>query len=255
MAERLHPLHPPGEGGHVVGIPRRSVRVVLVRPEVPANVGAAARTIRNTGLEGLSLVSPGDWRTVESWRTAWGAQDVLEQAQVFDDLAAAVAGSHVVIAFSGKRDHERPALDVREAAQEVAGMAPGERAALVFGGETSGLTLDELDLCGRRAVIPSHPDQPSLNLSHAVMVAAYEVFRPSDRPPPHRGRATHGGRQAMLDLLRQGLLAIGALPPVNTDRFFGEWRSLFQRADLSAKELRLIEHMARKMIQRGGGPS
>lgn len=255
MAERLHPLHPAGEGRHVVGIPRRSVRVVLVRPEVPANVGAAARTIRNTGLEGLSLVAPGDWRTVECWRTAWGAQDVLEQAQVFDDLASAVAGAHTVIAFSGKRDRERPTLDVREAAEEVAAMAAGERADLVFGGETSGLTLDELDLCGRRALIPSHPDQPSLNLSHAVMVAAYEVFRPSDRPPGRRGRATHGGREEMLELLRKGLLAIGALPPVNTDSFFGEWRALFQRAELTTKELRLLEHMARKMIQRGPGPS
>ena len=230
----------------------KSVRVVLVRPESPANVGAAARTIRNTGLEGLSLVAPGDWRTVECWRTAWGASDVLEQAQVFDDLAAALAGSHTVIAFSGKRDRERPSLDVREAAHEIAAMAPGQRAALVFGGETSGLTLGELDLCGRRALIPSHPDQPSLNLSHAVMVAAYEVFRPSERPPTRRGRATHDGREAMLALLRQGLLAIGALPPINTDSFFGEWRSLFQRADLTAKELRLLEHMARKMMQRGG---
>ena len=134
-------------------------------------------------------------------------------------------------------------------------MAPGDCGALVFGGETSGLTLGELDLCGRRALIPSHPDQPSLNLSHAVMVAAYEVFRPSERPLTRRGPATHDAREAMLDLLRQGLLAIGALPPVNTDSFFGEWRSLFQRADLSAKEVRLLEHMARKMMQRGGGAS
>ena len=61
------------------------------------------------------------------------------------------------------------------------------------------------------------------------MVAAYEVYRPSDRPAARRGRATHGGREAMLDLLREGLLAIGALPPVNTDSFFGEWRSLLFR--------------------------
>lgn len=226
------------------------MRVVLVRPEVPANVGAAARTIRNTGLEGLSLVAPGDWRTVDCWRTAWGAHDVLEEAQVFDDLASAVAGAHTVIAFSGKRDRERPALDVREAAQEVAAMAAGERAALVFGAETSGLTLAELDLCGRRALIPSHPDQPSLNLSHAVMVAAYEVFRPSEPPKARRARATHDAREEMLALLRDGLLAIGALPTTNTDGFFGEWRALFQRADLTAKEVRLLEHMARKMIRR-----
>jgi tRNA/rRNA methyltransferase len=115
------------------------------------------------------------------------------------------------------------------------------------------LTLAELDLCGRRALIPSHPDQPSLNLSHAVMVAAYEVFRPSELPAGRRGRATHEGREGMLGLLREGLLAIGALPPVNTDSFFGEWRALFQRADLTAKEVRLLEHMARKMIRRGEG--
>jgi tRNA/rRNA methyltransferase len=229
------------------------VRVVLVRPEVAANVGAAARTIRNTGLEGLSLVAPGDWRTVECWRTAWGAHDVLEQAQVFDDLASALAGAHTVIAFSGKRDRERPALDVREAAREVAAMAPGERAALVFGAETSGLTLDELDLCGRRALIPSHPDQPSLNLSHAVMVAAYEVFRPSEPPATRRARAPHDAREAMLGLLREGLLSIGALPPANTEGFFGEWRALFHGADRTPEGVRHHEHLARQMFQRGGG--
>jgi tRNA C32,U32 (ribose-2'-O)-methylase TrmJ len=47
------------------------VRIVLARPENPANVGAAARAIANAGLAGLDLVAPCDWRTVESWRTAW----------------------------------------------------------------------------------------------------------------------------------------------------------------------------------------
>jgi TrmH family RNA methyltransferase len=223
---------------------------------VPANVGAAARTIRNTGLEGLSLVAPGDWRTVDCWRTAWGAHEVLEEARVFDGLAGAVADAHLVVAFSGKHDRERPSVDVREAALEVAALPAGERAALVFGAETSGLTLAELDLCGRRALIPSHPDQPSLNLSPAVLVAAYEVFRAAVRPAPRPGRATHGDREGMLALLREGLLAIGALPPTNTEGFFGEWRALFQRADLGEKEVRLLEHMARKMKTKArGGPS
>ena len=222
-----------------------------MRPESPANVGAVARVIRNTGLDGLRLVAPGDWRTVECWRTAWGSHEVLEQARVFDDLASAVADAQSALAFSGKREKGAAWVDVREAAAEVAGRGE-ETACLVFGPESSGLTLEELALCGRRVLIPAHPDQPSLNLSHAVMVAAYEVYRPSELPASRRGRATHEGREAMLGLLRQGLLAIGALPPVNTDSFFGEWRALFQRADLTAKEVRLLEHMARKMIQRAG---
>jgi tRNA/rRNA methyltransferase len=153
-----------------------------------------------------------------------------------------------VIAFSGKRDRERPPLDVRDAAAEVAALSAGERAALVFGAETSGLRLDELDLCGRRANIPAHADQPSLNLSHAVMVAAYECFRAGTRPASSPPRATHGDREAMLALLRDGLLAVGALPSANTDGFFAEWRAMFHRADLGAKEVRLLEHLARKLI-------
>jgi tRNA/rRNA methyltransferase len=225
------------------------VRVVLVRPEAPANVGAAARIVRNTGLAGLDLVDPGDWRTVECWRTAWGAQEVLEQARVFPDLAAAVRAAGLVVAFTGRREGGVAVLDVRDAAGELAGLAAEEAAALVFGPETSGLTQDEMAACGRRAVIPSHPDQPSLNLSHAVMVAAYEVFRARARVPPGPRRATHEEKEALLDLLRTGLGALGALPPDNPESYFREWREMVQRADLTPRELRLLEHMARKMAR------
>jgi TrmH family RNA methyltransferase len=225
------------------------VRVVLVRPESPVNVGAAARIVRNTGLSGLDLVEPGDWRTVECWRTAWGAHEVLEQARVFADLASAVASAGYVLAFTGRREKGVPTLDVREAAAEIAGLAPDDEAALVFGPETSGLTQDELALCGRRAFIPSHPDQPSLNLSHAVMVAAYEVFRAGGRTPPGSRRASHAEKEALLGLLRDGLLALQALPADDALSYFREWRALVQRADLTPRELRLLEHMARKMAR------
>jgi tRNA/rRNA methyltransferase len=229
-----------------------AVRLVLVRPGSPANVGACARIVRNTGLEGLDLVAPGDWRTVDSWRTAWGAPDVLEQAREFPDLAAAVAEATYVAGLSGKRG-TTPTLDVREMAQEVAALGAGERAALVLGPETTGLTLDELALCGRRVRIPSHPDQPSLNLSHAAMIVAYEVYRAGHRPEPAPRRATHQEKDHMLALLREGLLAMGALPSENTDGFFTEWRALFTRADLTPKEIRLLEHLARKLARGPGG--
>ena len=224
------------------------VRLVLVRPASAANVGACARIVRNTGLEGLDLVAPGDWRTVECWRTAWGAPEVLEQAREFADLSGALGEASYVAALSGKRGPS-PVLDVREVAQEVAALGPGQHASLVLGPETSGLTLDELALCGRRALIPSHPDQPSLNLSHAAMVLAYEVYRAGHNPAPAPRRATHAEKERMLELLRAGLLASGALPGENTDGFFQEWRALFTRADLTPKEIRLLEHLARKLAR------
>jgi tRNA/rRNA methyltransferase len=228
------------------------LRIVLVRPEAPANIGAVARIARNTGVARLVLVSPGDWRSVECWRTAWGAHELLEQAQVASSLAEAVADCRYVAALSGRRDHGVPSLDVREMAQELAARPADEPAALVFGPETSGLTQEEMAACGRRVLIPAHPDQPSLNLSHAVMVAAYEVFRAAPRPRPQGARlATHEEKEAMLGLLREGLLALGALPWENTDGYFREWHALFSRADLTPKEVRLLEHMARKMKGRG----
>jgi TrmH family RNA methyltransferase len=230
------------------------VRVVLVRPETSANVGACARVVRNTGATGLDLVAPGDWRAVDCWRTAWGAHEVLEEARVFEDLASALAEASLAVAFTGRRPSGPPVADVREAAAAIAGLARDEAAALVFGPETAGLTNDEIALCGRSATIPAHPAQPSYNLSHAVAIAAYEVHRATrgDTAEP-RPRATHAQKEALLALLREGLVAIEALPRVGTDGYFADWRALVQRTDLTAKELKLLEHVARKMARAARG--
>ena len=227
------------------------VRVVLVRPESPANIGAAARVVRNAGLDGLDLVSPGDWRTVECWRTAWGAQEVLEQARVFATLAEALASSRWVAALTRQPPSGTPHLDVRAMAQELSGISRQDDAALVFGPETSGLTHQELALCGRCASIPTHPAQPSLNLSHAVAITAYEVLRAGFKGTEAPRLVSHEEKQRLLALLRDGLLAIEALPPANSEGYFDDWRALIQRIDLTPRELRLLEHMARKMAARG----
>jgi TrmH family RNA methyltransferase len=228
------------------------VRFVLVRPETPANVGACARVVRNAGLEGLDLVEPGDWRTVECWRTAWGAHEVLETARVFDDLDQALAESTWAAGLTGRRDSTGACLDVRDAAEAIAALSSDDRVALVLGPETGGLSKRELARCGRCASIPSHPSQPSLNLSHAAAVAAYEVYRVRRRPDPAPRRAAHEEKARMLDLLRLGLRSIEALPARNTAGYFREWEALFLRADLTPKEVLLLEHMARKMAQREG---
>jgi TrmH family RNA methyltransferase len=230
------------------------LRVVLVRPENSANIGACARLVRNTGAQGLDLVAPGDWRTVECWRTAWGAHDVLEAARVFADLGPALAGVALAVGLTGRRQAGPPSVDVREAAQGLVSLGPEEDAAFVFGPETSGLSAAELAMCGRRARIPSHPAQPSFNLSHAVAITLYEAGRAlASDPAPGPRRATHDEKEHLLALLRKGLLAVGALPPVNTEGFLRDWRALVQRADLTPRELKLLEHMARKMARAGRG--
>lgn len=226
------------------------VRVVLVRPENSANVGASARIVRNAGLDGLDLVAPGDWRTVDCWRSAWGAQDVLEEARVFPDLPSALAEAVLTIALSGRRPASGPAADVRDAVSKIGDLARDTRVALVFGPETSGLANDEVALCGLCARIPAHPAQPSYNLSHAVAIAAHETLRVSRRREGASSpRATHGEKERALALLREGLLAVGALPAARAESYFREWRALVHRLDLTPKEVRLLQHMARKMAR------
>ncbi len=230
-----------------------ALKIVLVRPQHAGNVGAAARVVRNTGLEGLDLVAPGDWRTLECWRTAWGAQDVLEQARVFADLASALEGATLVVAFSGRRGDAVPALDVREVAAQVAALPADSVVRLVFGPEASGLTLAEMALCGVRAFIPSHPAQPSLNVSQAAMIAGYEVLRATRRIPAATGpqRASVDEKARLLLLLREGLRAVRAVPPRGAEPHLEEWTALVHRLDLTRRELRMLEHMARKMARHG----
>ncbi len=222
--------------------------MVLVRGEHPGNVGAAARVVRNMGLTGLDLVGPGDWRTLECWRAAWGAHEVLEQARVFETLPAALDGAGLTVAFSGRRGDGVPARDVREVARDVAALRDEERASLVFGPEASGLTLAEMAACGQRAFIPSDPAQPSLNLSHAVMVAAYEIFRAREAPAAETGplRATWDEKAGLLALLREALPAVGALPADRPESAFEEWIRLVQRLDLTRREVHLLEHYVRR---------
>jgi TrmH family RNA methyltransferase len=229
-----------------------SIRVVLVRPERAANVGAAARALRNGGLEGLDLVAPGDWRTIECWRLAWGAHEVLEQARVFDSLPAALSGVALAVAFSGRRGDGVPARDVREVAPEAVAQGAAGEVSLVFGPEASGLTLAEMAACGTRAFIPTHPEQPSLNVAQAVVVAACEVFRAREQPAAATGpeRAPWDEKQRVMELLAQGLLSVHALPP-DPRAQLEEWTALLHRLDLTRRELALLEHMARKMARAG----
>ena len=225
-----------------------AVRVVLVRPEHSANIGAVARAITNMGLAGLDLVSPGDWRTVEAWRMAWRAEDALEQARVFDSLDDALIGSIYTAGLTGRPGGRVTPIDVRTMAKDIASMAPSAPVSLIFGPESKGLTEQDLLRCQRRVRIPSHPAQPSLNLAQAVMVVAYEVFMTESEPNQAvTERAEQADVEFALGSLRDAFLAIGFLTVNNPEARFVEWRELFGRAGLSAREVKLILALARRI--------
>jgi tRNA (cytidine32/uridine32-2'-O)-methyltransferase len=153
------------------------LRFVLVRTSHSGNIGSAARAMRTMGFDRLTLVAPHRFPDPEATALAAGADDVLGQASVQDDLVAGLAGTTFALGLSARRRGVNiPELDPREGvAQAIAAARRGEQVALVFGNERTGLENDELSRCHAMIRIPSVDDFSSLNLSQAVQVVAYEL--------------------------------------------------------------------------------
>lgn len=226
------------------------VRLVLNRPESATNVGAVARVVANTGLAGLDLVEPCDFRTVEAWRMAWRAESVLEEARVFDSLSEALADAVYVAGLAGRPGTRVEPITPREMAREIAGLDESAKVAIVLGCESRGLTEQELCHCQRRVRIPAHPQQPSLNLAQAAMVAAYEIFVEGSGPAAEATalpRATHEETERALQSFKEALAQVGFLPDDNPEARFVEWRELFGRAGLTPRETRILLALGRRV--------
>jgi len=156
----------------------RATTFVLVRPHYPENVGAVARAIKTQGFLSLSLVKPGRLAAPDhemALKMAVKSKDVLRAAQRFDTLAEAVAEADWVFATTSRRGMR--VLQPREMAQRVVARAErGERIAIVFGNEKTGLSQEELAVCRDCVRIPMAADQPSINLAQAAQIIAYELL-------------------------------------------------------------------------------
>ncbi len=158
--------------------------IVLVRPQLGENIGKAARAMLNFGMSELRLVAPRDgWPNPSAGPAAAGADIVLEQAQVFETTAEAVADcAHVFATTVRKRGVTKPVLTPEQAAREVPSL-PG-RSAFLFGPERSGLDADDVALSRTIVTAPINPEFGSLNLAQAVILIAYELSKHQDLVMP-----------------------------------------------------------------------
>jgi tRNA (cytidine32/uridine32-2'-O)-methyltransferase len=154
------------------------IRIVLVAPSHPGNIGAAARAMKNMALGSLVLVNPRQFPHPEASARASGADDVLATARVVPSLTAALEGCGYVAASTARdRDQYFRVIDVREAAARLVAEAQRAPAAVVFGSERSGLSNEELETAHALIRIPASPEYAALNLAMAVQLVAYEIFR------------------------------------------------------------------------------
>jgi len=247
------------------------MRVVLVRPSHPGNIGAAARAMKTMGLRNLCLVLPERFPHAQANALAANAADVLEAAALFGSLEAALQGTALQIAFTARsRALSHAPLAVRDAAAEAVRIAGDNdnpaQVALVFGNETYGLSNEEVMSCNRTATIPTDPASTSLNLAAAVQVAAYELriaALADSAEPPERARsgelASHEEVERFFAHLEQSIYASGFLQPDNPRRLMERMRRLFSRAGLEKEEINIWRGMlaawdenSRKARQGGG---
>ncbi len=225
--------------------PLDHIRVVLVEPATPGNIGATARVLKTTGISQLALVNPGAWDTPEAHTFAHGAGDILDGSQVFPSLAAAVADCHIVVGTTHRQGRFRAVTSAPGALiTQLAAQAHHRRIALVFGRERDGLWHEELALCHQVLRFPTAVAYPSLNLSHAVLLLAYGLYAAvSEKPPePPAQLATAGERERMFTQILQALAQIEFTPYNNRPDHFGRvLRRFFNKVDLEVRDVRAIQ--------------
>lgn len=268
---------------NVVNTGLEQIRIVLVEPAGPLNVGAIARVMKNFGLRQLVLVNPQcDPLSAEARLLAVHAADVLEAAHPVATLSEALAGCQRAVATTGR---DRTTLPIRlESPQDClpwlrSPLADGTlpAAALIFGREDSGLTNAELNLAQRFVQIPTSEAYASMNLAQAVAVCCYELAagqqsaarRPQagcdhgidqaidkidkaevSRRTPHSSAAPVASLdtlEAYFNQLEALLLDIGYLYPHTAASRMEKFRRLFLRAQLSEPEVAMLRGVLSQM--------
>ena len=246
-----------------------NLKIVLVEPTHPGNIGAVARSMMTMGLLELVLVNPKKFPHYEASKRAAGAQSVLENALVVPDLHSAIADCSLIFGTSVRdREVAWPTVNPGLAAQRLIDhtqsgeSSPGLRpqAAILFGRESSGLTNQEMDLCSAQIRIPANPDYSSLNLASAVQIIAYEcrVHALSRVEHPTEGgaanieklpksasqqrqmSATLAQREGHLAHLEQALQELDFVKSKSSTVLMRKLTRLYNKAQLSVEEIQIL---------------
>ncbi len=252
--------------------PLDNVVVVLDQPKDLVNVAGVVRAMMNTGVRQLRLVRPDEFDAYRITGIAHRSDEIVDRTGFYDDLPAALADVIYVVGTTARPRtaglrYDRP----RALSASILDRAAAGPVALVLGREDRGLTNEALDLCNAVAIIPTHPDYPSLNLAQACLILLYEVFLHSSaaEAPLPKGRratplATHAELEEMYDALEGGLAAIEFFKARKPESVMRTLRAILGQATMDRREARLVAgvgyetgHYVRRLGERAdpGHPS
>lgn len=237
------------------------IKVVLVEPTHPGNIGSVARAMKTMGLENLVLVKPKKFPHYEATKLAAGAESVLDDALVVESVEQAIGDCTLVLGTSVRdREVSWPTQNPRQTAELVFTHSQdfeNAQIAILFGRESSGLTNDELSLCQSQIRIDANSQYSSLNLASAVQIIAYELrmkaltsYAGEQESEPQsavksgaeqRQQAANkkqlDGHMQHLQLTLEALDFIKAKPPTVLMR---KLTRLYNKADLTVEEIQIL---------------
>lgn len=224
--------------------------IILVNPQMGENIGATARAMLNCGLSHLRLVNPRDgWPSERADAMSAGALEAMPPVEVYTTLADAIADCQTIYATTARaRDLVKPVMTARSAGVAMhQDIAAGQKIAILFGAERSGLTNDEVMMAHKLITIPLNPDFSSLNLGQSVLLVSYEwsqgtfnapeIVTPLGKSNPAPAELFNG----FFNRLDQELLSSGFYRvPEMKDIISRNIRSLFSRAHPTDQEINTL---------------
>ncbi|WP_017314360.1 RNA methyltransferase [Mastigocladopsis repens] len=234
------------------------LRIILVEPAGPMNVGSIARVMKNFGLQQLVLVNPQcNPLSTEALQMAVHAKNILESAVIAGTLPEALQGCTRAIATTARvRNWDSPLENPRTALPWLL-EEPEQPAALIFGREDRGLSNEELNYAQRFIRIPTGPSYPSLNLATAVGICCYELSQSDadkEDAKEENDPTLSENESAPLDLLEEYyqqleslLLKLGYLYPHTAASRMEKFRQLYNRAQLQTKEVAMLRGILRQV--------
>ena len=227
--------------------------IVLVRPQLPENIGLTVRAMHNCGLEKLIIVSPREkWPNQKAIDSAANAKKIIKNAKIFKSINEAVSNYNFVIATSSrkrylKKPHKKDFLSLFKELPILS------KIAILFGPEQSGLSNNDLMLCDCIFTIPVSDCNHSFNLSHSVLLVAYKWQEYFNQFSHHisidKDLPDKKNFDIFMKYLRNRLENSGFLyPKEKSNSMFNNIQSMFLRANLSKKEIQTLWGMI-KIIQ------
>ena len=232
------------------GVYLNNIAVVLVRPRYPENIGAAARAIRNMGINELVVVNPENCDLPRVLKMAThAARDVVEQMAVFDTLQDALLPFNFVVGATARLGRQRQVIaSPAKLASLLGPISVENRIALVFGPEDRGLSNADVRLCQWLVNIPT-AEFASLNLAQAVMIICYALFT-ADKSTEHKYVPRLAARHeldGMYAEVKDILVRIDYIKADNPDYWMNRIRRFFTRLQLKAKEVSIIRGICRQI--------